>query len=182
MSTGNELLTMKNAFHAVSRAAYEREMRGSGWTMLSWLAAVGGIGVGLVLTISGLGGISGTYSNLTHTQEQGIMHLIIGVASGALGWFVFELPFIVQKRDKELYRLETAADESMKNYQEALEGEIASYGIDVSTIVDHTDSLTDNYEFTAARNGEPIDVTARVFNNEIVFMLNGERMQKPVSV
>jgi hypothetical protein len=39
-----------------------------------------------------------------------------------------------------------------------------------------------NYEFTALRNGEPIDVTVRDFNNEIVFMLNGERMQKPVAV
>lgn len=169
MAIGNDLLELKNAATSAACAADERDGRGAGWFILSWLAgfAAGMTGIGLILS----------------TLLRGDLWFAAGgVVLIALSVGFFKLPTMIQRADKELTRLNEVSAAAHKVYFDATLAEAVAYGIDVETRTDHTDYMEDAYEFTALRNGDPIDVTVRDFNKEIVFMLNGERMQKPVTV
>lgn len=67
-------------------------------------------------------------------------------------------------------------------YVSALNAEMGEYGIDPQTISARTTDHDSSYEFSALRNGVLSDVSVREFGNELAFMMNGERMQKPVTV
>lgn len=169
MGIGNELLELKRAAQSAQLASAERRLRGAGWFLLSWL--VGGITVmsGLVFAFRGL-------------RHDSLMLFVGSAAAFAAGIFLFFLPQLIENADKELKRLNKIASEAADSYLNALLAEAATYGIDHEVRSERTNFMDPDYEFTSLRNGEPLDVTIREFNDEIVFMLNGERMQKPVTV
>lgn len=93
------------------------------------------------------------------------------------------LAMICWRGDKKETALKEANDTAVNAYMNALWTEAASCGIDItSTITQRTEPLSDSYEITALRNGNPVDVVAREYDGEIVFMLNGERMKPGSSI
>jgi hypothetical protein len=179
MTAGETLMSLKKDVNAAFIAYHDRSMRHSGWFVLAWALALAAVFFGLLCVMQGIGGFAPTP---TMSRVEGLIHIAAGVVVFGLSYLLFRTPSIVNSRDKELSRLSAAETAAHNTYHQALWTEIDSYGIDTATIMNHTEHMEANYEFTALRNGEPIDVTVRDFNNEIVFMLNGERMQKPVAV
>lgn len=169
MGIGHELLELKNTARSARKAASERSYRGAEWFLLAWLAGGLALSSSLVLVLRLVRAIS--------------PELVIGaVATLAVGVFMFYLPGLIKRADKELDRLNKIESDAAASYLNALLAEATTYGIEHGVRSERTDFMDSDYEFTSLRNGDPLDVTVREFNYEIVFMLNGERMQKPVTV
>lgn len=171
MATGNELHVMKHEAESAQAEASNRWTRHGGLFLLSWFAGLLLITAAMILIMGGL-----------TEKPLGFAQVIVGVVLVPVSIEMFLLPSQLEKMDKELKRLREVASASCDAYFAALMVEAASYGIDTETRSERTEYMDNNFEFTALRNGEPIDVTVRDFNTEIVFMLNGERMSKLVTV
>lgn len=183
MTIGATLMSLKQEARAAHHASEDRGGRGAGWFLLGWLTGLVAIGGGLLALLIGIATVSGKETNVALANaELGWVAVGGGIGLFALDYFLFRLPSIVTSRDKVLTKLRHSERTAYNAYFSALKVELATYGIDTDSIKNRTDYMTDDYEFTAIRNGDPIDVNVREFGNEIVFMLNGERMQKPVSV
>lgn len=183
MTTGATLMSLKQEAYAAHTAAENRENRGVGWFLLIWLAALISLAGGITAVLVSAATIGGRESNLA-LHDVGLGWAVAGGGVGliALGYFMFRLPSIITSRDKVLTKLRDAEQGAYDTYSNALKAELATYGVDTTTMNERTDFKKSDYDFTALRNGDPIDVNVREFENEIIFMLNGERMQKPVTV
>jgi hypothetical protein len=180
MSIGNELHSLKQNALAAKGAASDRRDRGTGWFLFSWFGAFILLLVGFAYVISGVGALAGS-SKLVGDGNP-VIFLGIGVIAFAVGIFLFHLPSLVTNNDKELQRLTEVASTATDGYFHTLMAELATYGIDTESRSDRTEFMDVDYEFTALRNGDPVDITVRDFKHEVVFMLNGERLQKTVTV
>lgn len=81
------------------------------------------------------------------------------------------------KSSKETLIIDTEKKAS-DAYLRALLTEANSYGVDMTTMALRSDILDDSLEFTALRKDNVVDISVREFRNEIVFMMNGERLHK----
>jgi hypothetical protein len=77
---------------------------------------------------------------------------------------------------------EAAEASALAEYTSALRTEMTAFGIDVSTVVEHSDLIQPVYSFTALRNGIASDISIKDFSGDIIFMMNGERMRKSAAV
>lgn len=171
MSTGRELLTLKRSSQS-AEAALEKYKRGRSELRL------GAVALAVVLLVFG-GSVSVA---AFHLADSGVLTIGVGcVASAALLLFAAFVS-LTSKTDKKKAKLEQDDEDASISYLSALWTELASYGVETKTIEQRTDRHSESYEITAVRNGSPIDVSVREFNDELIFMLNGERMSKPVSV
>lgn len=178
MSNGFELMSLKQNAFASHNAVKNREERGVWWFFGCWLIALVAGAAGFTTIMYGLLSFA-RFS--AYSAYEPFLRVGSGVALMALAVLAYYAPFAIRSRDKELNRLESLKETAYSTYHQALIEEIASYGVDTTTIKDRTNYKDGDYDFTALRNGDPIDVIAREYNNEIVFMLNGERMKKPVA-
>lgn len=186
MNVGANLLTLKREAQAAVTATVDRELKDADRWVLAYFA-------GCILVIGGFlvfaAGVTALISLVTHLGDPVIKGFGAGTAyttGGALivavGVYVFKTPSSATSRDSEWARLKVVQDTAYVNYKALLESEMSTYGIDVETISARNNYMDTDYAFTALRNGNPIDVNVREFNDEIVFMLNGERMKKSVTV
>jgi hypothetical protein len=180
MGIGNELHSLKQNALAAKEAAFDRQHRGAGLFLLSWFSAFILLLVGFGYVMSGVVALAG--SSRIGGDTNPVILFGIGVVAFAVGIFLFHLPSIVTSKDKERQRLTEVASTATEGYSHTLMAELATYGIDTESRSDRTDFMDADYEFTALRNGDPVDITVRDFNHEVVFMLNGERLQKTVTV
>lgn len=96
----------------------------------------------------------------------------------ALGLVSLVYTFVFTKDNARIKALEEEKTSAQDEYWEALTSEMREYGIDTSSMESRSYVHDDSHEFTALRNGVVSDITVRVFGNEVVLMMNGERMTK----
>lgn len=111
----------------------------------------------------------------THSENQ-FTWLVLATAlpAGLLG---VSLKKALLKSPKETLLISTA-ETTTDEYLRVLMIEANSYGVDMTTMELRSDLLDDSLEFTALRNGNAVDIAVREFQNEVVFMMNGERLRK----
>jgi len=102
----------------------------------------------------------------------------VGVPVTAVALFVTG-KFLLGKG--QLPALKEAKERVVSDYQAALYAEMTEYGIDVSTVTERSAELDKTMTVTAVRNSILSDIRVCERDGGLVFMSNGEQMEKLVS-
>lgn len=181
MSNGTSLMNLKMNAKAARANVLSHEKKREPLYDTAVILGIVLCALGVVALMVGLGFLNAS-SALGKEPTVGFCFIAGAITLGLIGTLGVRLPSILRSRDKELAELKAEEVNTREGYRLSLVSEASTYGINTSTMRNRSDVMDSDYEFTALRGDVPIDVTIRDFRDEIVFMLNGERMQKPVSV